>query len=86
MGSPHPRLSETAKDMRDMLLKASDPHKVLFVDLASLLNTADGKAYVKALRAPLQELAGAYGKMLAEVETKMLDALDAKPGRSGSIA
>jgi energy-coupling factor transporter ATP-binding protein EcfA2 len=71
------RLGQTTKDMRDMLLKASDPHKVLFVDLASLLNAADGKAYVKALRAPLQELAGAYGKMLAEVEEKMFDALDA---------
>jgi len=71
------RLGQTTKDMRDMLLKASDPHKVLFVDLASLLGAADGKAYVKALRAPLQELAGAYGKMLAEVEAKMLSALDA---------
>lgn len=71
------RLGQTAKDMRDMLLKASDPHKVLFVDLASLLGAADGKAYVKALRVPLQELAGAYGKMLTEVETKMLAALDA---------
>jgi hypothetical protein len=71
------RLGQVAKDMRDMLLKASDPHKVLFVDLASLLGAADGDSYVKALRAPLQELAGAYGKMLAEVETKMLSALDA---------
>jgi hypothetical protein len=71
------RLEQIAKDMRDMLLKASDPHKVLFVDLASLLGAADGKSYVKALRAPLQELAGAYGKMLAEVEAKMLSALDA---------
>lgn len=73
------RLGQTAKDMRDMLLKASDPHKVLFVDLASLLNAPDGKAYVKALRAPLQELAGAYGRMLGEVETKMFEALDASP-------
>jgi hypothetical protein len=71
------RLSQTTKDMRDMLLKASDPHKVLFVDLASLLGAADGKAYVKALRAPLHELASAYSKMLSEVEAKMLDALDA---------
>lgn len=71
------RLGQMAKDMRDMLLKANDPHKVLFVDLASLLGAADGKAYVEALRAPLQELAGAYGKMLAEVEAKMLSALDA---------
>jgi hypothetical protein len=71
------RLGQTAKDMRDMLLKASDPHKVLFVDLASLLNATDGKDYVKALRAPLQELAGAYDKMLGEVESKMFNALDA---------
>lgn len=71
------RLSQMARDMRDLLLKASDPHKVLFVDLASLLSAADGKAYVEALRAPLQELGGAYGKMLAEVESKMLLALGA---------
>lgn len=71
------RLGQTAKGMRDMLLKASDPHKVLFVDLVSLLGASDGKAYVNALRAPLQELAGAYGKMLSEVEAKMLSALDA---------
>ena len=71
------RLGQTAREMRDMLLKASDPHKVLFVDLASLLGASDGKAYVKALRAPLQELAGAYGRMLTEVEAKMLAALDA---------
>lgn len=67
----------TAKEIRDMLLKASDPHKVLFVDLPSLLGAVDGKAYVKALRTPLLELAGAYGKMLGEIEAKMLAALDA---------
>lgn len=71
------RLGETAKAMRDMLLKASDPHKVLFVDLASLLEASDGKSYVKALRGPLQELASAYSKMLSTVEKKMLEALDA---------
>jgi hypothetical protein len=71
------RLGQVAKDMRDMLLKANDPHKVLFVDLASLLGAADGNSYVEALRAPLRELASAYDKMLAEVEAKMLSALDA---------
>jgi hypothetical protein len=71
------RLGATAKAMRDMLLKASDPHKVLFVDLASLLGVTDGKSYIKELRAPLKELATAYAKMLGEVEAKMLAALDA---------
>jgi hypothetical protein len=71
------RLGETAKAIRDMLLKASDPHKVLFVDLPTLLEVADGKAYVNALRAPLKEIATAYAQMLSEVEAKMLEALDA---------
>ncbi|EKT4554164.1 ATP-binding protein [Pseudomonas sp. S4_EA_1b] len=79
------RLSEKAKAIRDMLLKASDPHKVLFVDLPSLLEAADGKAYVTALRAPLQEIAAAYPKMLAEVETKMLEALDATSADLASL-
>ncbi len=62
-----------------MLLKASDPHKVLFVDLVSLLNASDGKSYIDALRAPLQELAGAYSAMLSAVQSKLFEALDASP-------
>jgi len=71
------RIGDTARAIRDMLLKASDPHKVLFVDLPSLLGATDGKSYVKELGAPLREIATAYSKMLAEVEAKMLEALDA---------
>jgi len=71
------RLGETAKAIRDMLLKASDPHKVLFVDLPTLLSAEDGETYVEALRGPLQEIVTSYPKMLIEVETKMLQALDA---------
>lgn len=79
------RMSSVAREMRDMLLKASDPHKVLFVDLASLLNASDGKSYVKALRAPLKELAGAYEKMLSEVELRMLEAIDASRDDLGTL-
>jgi hypothetical protein len=71
------RIGETARAIREMLLKANDPHKVLFVDLASLLGTVDGTTYVKELRGPLLEIATAYSKMLTEVEDKMLAALDA---------
>jgi len=73
------QLSEKARAIRDTLLKAKDPHKVLFVDLVALLNTDDGKAYVKALRSPIIELAGAYETMLRRVGASMLEALDA-PG------
>jgi hypothetical protein len=46
------QLSDSARAIRDTLLKASDPHKVLFVDLVALLDTSDGDAYVEALRGP----------------------------------
>ncbi|UPL05438.1 ATP binding protein [Pseudomonas sp. IsoF] len=72
-------LSNTAKAMRDMLLKASDPHKVLFVDLVSLLNASDGESYIDALRNPLNELAGAYSAMMSAVQSKLFEALDANP-------
>jgi hypothetical protein len=71
------QLSESARPIRDTLLKASDPHKVLFVDLVALLDTNDGDAYVNALRGPVAELAGAYEVMLRRVDAAMLEALDA---------
>ncbi|MCX8501925.1 MAG: ATP-binding protein [Alphaproteobacteria bacterium] len=71
------QLSDGARAIRDTLLKASDPHKVLFVDLVALLDTSDGDAYVEALRGPIAELAGAYEVMLRSVDSAMLEALDA---------
>jgi hypothetical protein len=71
------QLSNSARTIRDTLLKASDPHKVLFVDLVALLNTNDGEAYINALRGPVTELAEAYEAMLRRVDGVMLEALDA---------
>jgi hypothetical protein len=71
------RISERARSVRDTLLKASDPHKVLFVDLATIFGTEDGESYVAALRAPIIEIAGAYDRLLRDVEASMLIALDA---------
>ena len=75
------QLSDSARAIRDILLKASDPHKVLFVDLVALLDTSDGDAYVEALRGPVAELAGAYEAMLRSVDSAMLEALDAPPAQ-----
>lgn len=75
------QLSDSARAIRDTLLKASDPHKVLFVDLVALLDTSDGDAYVEALRGPITELAGAYEAMLRSVDSAMLEALDAPPAQ-----
>lgn len=71
------RISDRARSVRDTLLKASDPHKVLFVDLATIFGTEDGESYIDALRGPIIEIAGAYDALLHDVETSMLIALDA---------
>lgn len=73
------QLSDSARAIRDTLLKASDPHKVLFVDLAALLETNEAKAYINALGKPIAELVNAYDKMLHRVDAAMLEALDAPP-------
>lgn len=70
-------ISDIARDVRDTLLKASDPHKVLFIDLAALLENNGGRSYVDALRSPITEIARAYDNLLARIETSMLEALDA---------
>lgn len=75
------QLSDSARKIRDTLLKASDPHKVLFVDLVALLDAGDGDTYVETLRNPITELAGAYEAMLRSVDSAMLEALDAPPAQ-----
>lgn len=70
-------VSDIARDVRDTLLKASDPHKVLFIDLATLLENNGGRSYVDALRSPITEIARAYDNLLARINTSMLEALDA---------
>jgi hypothetical protein len=70
-------LDSESRSVRDTLLKASDPHKVLFVDLAAVLGSSGGKSYVEALRGPVVELAGAYDSLLRRIESTMLEALDA---------
>lgn len=74
-------ISDIARDVRDTLLKASDPHKVLFIDLATLLENNGGRSYVEALRSPIIEIARAYDNLLARIQTSMLEALDAPADR-----
>ncbi|WP_422402996.1 ATP-binding protein [Pseudomonas sp. GZD-209] len=71
------KISEATRSIRDILLRAKDPHKVLFVDLAALLGVSDGASYVEALKAPILELSHAYPKMLEQTCDFMLNELDA---------
>lgn len=74
-------ISDIARNVRDTLLKANDPHKVLFIDLAALLENSGGQSYVDALRSPITEIAQAYDNLLTRIQTSMLDALDAPADR-----
>jgi hypothetical protein len=63
--------------VRDTLAHASDPHKVLFVDLPILFEGVPLPKYLKGLGEALQELQSAYGATLQRVMERTLEALDA---------
>ena len=69
-------VSQRAQDVRGMLLRASDPNKVLFADLPTLLETNDPEEIGIRLTAVVAELQGAYGEMLKRVCNHLLEALD----------
>lgn len=69
-------ISSEAKDVRALLLKAHDPHKVLFNDLPALLSCDDGEDLVKKVVNVIEELTDAYPAMLRTVEVRLLKALD----------
>ncbi|WP_163022974.1 MULTISPECIES: ATP-binding protein [Pseudomonas] len=70
-------LSESTKAVRDTLARASDPHKVLFVDLPILFDGLSVAEYVKAIGDALDEMQLAYTKMLSDVLSSTLDSISA---------
>lgn len=73
-------LSVRAIAVRDILLRANDPHKVIFVDLPAVLDARSFEDYLQALEGPILELSDAYIKLLRSIEQKMLQELDASAG------
>ena len=69
-------LSAPAQAIRTMLLKANDPNKVLFSDLPTLLNAREAKDVLAKLSGIITELIDAYPRVLTEVESTVLRALD----------
>jgi hypothetical protein len=69
-------VSKRAQEVRGMLLRANDPHKVLFADLPILLEAKDPEEINRRLGAVTDELTEAYGAMLGRVRRHLLDALD----------
>ncbi len=65
-----------AQQVRAMLLKANDPHKVLFADLPTLLDAKDPDLLNERLQSVTEELAGAYDRMLQSIRDHLLTSLD----------
>jgi hypothetical protein len=74
-------VSPRAQQVRAMLLKASDPLRVLFSDLPMLLEAEDPSTLNQRLQGVVDELSSAYGNMITEVRKNVLGALDHE-GRS----
>jgi hypothetical protein len=69
-------VSAKARMVRQILLQASDPHRVLFTDLDGALNHDKRKSdYSASLENCLGELYDSYPKMLRRVETLLLQTL-----------
>lgn len=73
-------VSAKAQAVRAMLLKANDPHKVLFADLPTLLEATDANDAERKLQSITSELLAAYPAVLDKVKTSTLLALDQSDG------
>ena len=73
------RVSKEAKTIRDVLLRAEDPHRLLMMDLPAALSVSTAELG-GVLEAPLKELLDAYPAMLKKVDHAMAKAIDAQDG------
>jgi len=71
-------LSEDAQNLRRLLLKASDPLKVIFADLPEILKSNDEKVLIEKISNLTEELQSAYPKMLNKFKALLYKALDSK--------
>ena len=68
-------VSQSAQDVRGMLLKASDPNKVLYADLPTILETKSEDDLVLDLQKIILELQSAYPQKLQEIKEIVLKSL-----------
>jgi hypothetical protein len=79
------QISPEARQVRQALLRASDPHRVLFMDLPALLATSAQISITDSIARCIAELYDAYPKMLRSVESQVLKMLD-HTGSSSDLA
>jgi hypothetical protein len=77
------RISGHARTIRDILLKADDPHRLLFMDLPNALGSS--QLEMAPLSSALTEMLAAYPGMLQKVDTRLAEAIDGKPGDDSEL-
>lgn len=70
------QLMPETKKLRQLLLHASDPYKVLFADIPTLLNTSDADTIAHRISVATAELVNAYKTRLKLIEKHVMQALD----------
>jgi hypothetical protein len=78
------RMSAEARAVRDILLKASDPHRLLFMDLPEALSSTP-LDLGERIEAPLMEMLGAYPEMLKKVDRRLAEAIDGQEGNDPEL-
>lgn len=78
-------ISPSAQAIRAMLLKASDPIKVLFSDLPTLLKEENLSELTAKLRGVIEEFQTSYRVVLSGIKTSVLQALDQTDGDFGHL-
>ena len=69
-------ISQDAQNLRRVVLKASDPHKVLFSDLPEILNADNEITLIEKISNITEELQNAYPAMLDKFKKLLYQALD----------
>jgi hypothetical protein len=69
-------VSEKTRTIRALLLRASDPVKVIFNDLPELLGTAEVAPLMTLIRAIVEELQSAYPSALQKIQDRLVRAID----------
>jgi hypothetical protein len=70
------KLSDRARQVRTVLLRASDPVKVIFSDLPAILGTTEATSLVQEIGEVIEELYRAYPAALSSIEATFLRAID----------
>lgn len=80
-GIPHwtrrtEQLTSETKKIRQLLLHASDPHKVLFVDIPETLKTTEATQIANRIAIAATEMVNAFRLRLRAIESNVMRALD----------